>query len=62
MAESTEQYLLAGSAAELERLGLQARVWDPEAGAMLDRIGLQPGWHCLDLGCGAMGIWGPLSR
>jgi SAM-dependent methyltransferase len=62
MAESTEQYLLAGGAAELERLRLQARVWEPEAEAMLDRIGLQPGWHCLDLGCGAMGILGPLSR
>ena len=25
-------YLLAGGAAELERLQLQARVWEPEAG------------------------------
>lgn len=22
----------------------------------------RPGWRCLDLGCGAMGILGPLSR
>jgi SAM-dependent methyltransferase len=29
---------------------------------MLDRIGIRPGWTCLDLGCGAMGILGPLSR
>lgn len=29
---------------------------------MLDQIGLQAGWQCLDLGCGAMGILGPLSR
>ena len=36
-------YLLAGGAAELERLQLQARVWEPEAEAMLDRIGLAPG-------------------
>lgn len=27
-----------------------------------DNVGIQPGWHCLDLGCGAMGILGPLSR
>jgi ubiquinone/menaquinone biosynthesis C-methylase UbiE len=29
---------------------------------MLDRVGLQPGWQCLDLGCGALGIVEPLSR
>lgn len=56
------EYLLAGGAAELERLRLQARVWEPEAEAMLDRIGVAPGVHCIDLGCGAMGILGPLSR
>jgi SAM-dependent methyltransferase len=37
-------------------------VWEPEAEAMLDRIGLQSGWNCIDLGCGAMGLLGPLSR
>src|SRR5258708_11118308 len=55
-------YRLGGGSAELERLQLQARVWEPEAEAMLDRIGIQPGWNCVDLGCGAMGILGPLSR
>lgn len=55
-------YLLANGAAELERLRLQARVWEAEAEAWLDRIGIQPGWRCLDLGCGAMGILGPLSH
>jgi len=55
-------YLLAGGAAELERLRLQARVWEPETEAMLDRIGVSPGDHCIDLGCGAVGILGPLSR
>jgi 16S rRNA G1207 methylase RsmC len=58
----TNTYLLAGGSAELERLRLQAQVWEPEAEMMLDRIGIQPGWHCVDLGCGAMGILGPLSR
>lgn len=61
MAE-TANYLLAGGAAELERLRLQARVWEPDAEAMLDAIGVQSGWTCLDLGCGGMGILGPLSR
>ena len=62
MTDASENYLLAGGAAELERLQLQARVWEPEAEVMLDQIGLQAGWQCLDLGCGAMGILGPLSR
>jgi len=58
----TSEYLLAGSATELERLRLQARVWEPEAETMLDRIGIGKGWHCADLGCGAIGVLGPLSR
>jgi SAM-dependent methyltransferase len=55
-------YLLTGGLEELERLRLQARIWEPEAEIMLDRIGIQPGWKCIDLGCGAMGILGPLSH
>ena len=62
MDHSPEEYLLAGSPTELERLRLQARVWEPEAEAMLDQIGIQAGWSCIDLGCGAMGILDPLSR
>src|SRR2546428_9444673 len=61
MSEAKE-YLLAGGAAELERLRLQARVWEPEVEVMLEMIGVAPGWRCIDLGCGAMGILGPLSR
>jgi len=56
-------YLLAaGDDAELERLRLQARVWEPDTEIWLDEIGVQPGWRCIDLGCGAMGILGPLAR
>jgi SAM-dependent methyltransferase len=55
-------YLLAGGAAELERLRLQARVWEPQAELLFDQIGIQPGWSCVDLGCGAMGVLGPLSQ
>ena len=55
------QYLLA-SQAESERLRLQARTWEAEAEAMLDRTGAQPGWACLDVGCGAMGILRPLEQ
>lgn len=29
---------------------------------MLDHIGVQPGWRCIDLGCGPMSILSALSR
>ena len=55
-------YLLAGSDVELERLQLQARVWEPAAAALLAEIGLARGARALDLGAGAMGIVRPLSH
>lgn len=55
-------YLLAGGAQELDRLTLQARVWEPEVERLLDRIGVPSGARCIDLGCGAMGILAPLKR
>ena len=54
-------YMLA-SLSEGERQQIQAQVWEPEVEVMLDRIGILPGWSCLDLGCGSMGILGPLSE
>lgn len=62
MARPTDSYLLSDSAGELERLRLQAKVWEPSAEAMLDAVGVRPGWACVDLGCGALGILKPLSR
>jgi ubiquinone/menaquinone biosynthesis C-methylase UbiE len=56
-----QAYLLTAST-ELERLRLQARVFESATGEMLDAIGVQPGWHCLDVACGAMGIVGPLAH
>lgn len=54
-------YFLA-SDEELSRLQVQAHVWEPDAEIMLDRIGVGPGWNCVDMGCGGMGILGPMSR
>jgi len=62
MSDPRASYLLASSTTELERLRLQARVWEPETERWLDEIGIEQGWACADLGCGAMGIIGPLSR
>ena len=53
MIEST--HLLAGQAGELERLQLQARVWEPAGRRLLDEIGDGEGARVLDVGCGAMG-------
>jgi ubiquinone/menaquinone biosynthesis C-methylase UbiE len=55
-------YALSDSASELDRLRMQARFWEPDAEAMLRLIGVRPGWRCLDLGCGAMGILRSLSQ
>lgn len=54
-------YVLSGDEEQM-RLQLQARMWESYTEAMLDTIGVQPGWSCVDIGCGAMGILGPLSR
>ena len=62
MNDKPADYLLADSAAELERLRLQAQVWEPETERWLDSLRVQLGWQCADLGCGAMGIIGPLAR
>ena len=57
-----DSYLLSGGTSELERLRLQARVWEPAAEGLLDQLSVGTGWNCVDLGCGAMGILGPLSK
>jgi SAM-dependent methyltransferase len=48
-------YLLAGHASELERLQLQARVWEPSGRRLLEEIGDGGGARALDVGCGALG-------
>ena len=55
-------YLQAGKEAEVQRLSIQAGVWEKEAYSMLDEIGVQSGWQCVDLGCGPVGILEPLSK
>jgi ubiquinone/menaquinone biosynthesis C-methylase UbiE len=55
-------YLLAQNALERERLRIQAEVWAPATERMLDAIGVERGWRCVDLGCGAPGALGALAR
>lgn len=52
-------YLDADDPERSRRLSL---IWDPEVETWLTQLDVQPGWHCVDLGCGALGILEPLSR
>src|SRR5438093_6651561 len=47
---------------EIERLHVQAAAMAPDCAVMLDRIGVNAGWVCLDLGCGPGGITALLSE
>jgi SAM-dependent methyltransferase len=43
-------------------LRLQAQVWEEDSAALFDQIPVRPGWECVDVGCGAMGVLRPLSE
>jgi ubiquinone/menaquinone biosynthesis C-methylase UbiE len=60
--DNPTDYLLTSGIAEMQRLRLQARVWEPAAIEFLATLNIEPGWKALDLGCGAMGVLQPLSR
>jgi ubiquinone/menaquinone biosynthesis C-methylase UbiE len=53
---STGHYPIERREGEIERLRMQAAAIEFDASVMLDRIGVAPGWRCLDLGCGPGGI------
>lgn len=56
-----DRYPLQRTPLELQRLRVQAESLAGEAAVLLDRIAVQPGWRCLDVGCGAGGIVDLLS-
>ena len=58
----TKDYPLPASEAEVARLRMQSDLFREDAASMLDRIGVQAGWRCLDLCCGVGGITDLLSR
>jgi SAM-dependent methyltransferase len=55
-------YPLERRAGEIERLLTQSQAMAPATRAMLDAIGVKPGWSCLDIGCGPGGITPLLSE
>ena len=46
------RYLLGDSRREAARLRAQARLWDPTALALFDRLGIRRGWKVLEVGPG----------
>jgi SAM-dependent methyltransferase len=48
-------YLLANRSSEIERLRVQAEVWEPAGRALLARFGAGAGRRALDVGCGVVG-------
>ena len=58
----SQGYPLPASEAEVARLRMQSDLFRDDAKIMLDRIGVRPGWRCLDLCCGVGGITDLLSR
>jgi len=46
------EYTIAGGLTDAQRLARQAHVMAQATYAFLARVGLAPGWACLDVGCG----------
>ena len=45
-------YVIRGGVEGRERLRVMSRVLHPTTSALLDRLGIDEGWSCLDVGCG----------
>jgi ubiquinone/menaquinone biosynthesis C-methylase UbiE len=62
MIAGMERYVIRGGRAGYERLQLLARVHWPATAELLERAGVSPGMHCLDLGCGGGDVTFELGR
>ncbi len=55
-------YLIRGGLEGRERLGVLGRAMQPTTLALLERAGVGPGQHCLDVGCGGGDVSRDLAR
>jgi hypothetical protein len=53
---ATDVYALGRDPGESARLQRQSEELRPDSATLLDRAGLRPGQHAIDLGCGPRGI------
>jgi SAM-dependent methyltransferase len=56
------RYLLGDHRREAARLQAQARLWDPHAFALFDRLGVRRGWRVLEIGPGQGSLHAELRR
>jgi ubiquinone/menaquinone biosynthesis C-methylase UbiE len=47
---------------EINRLIDQARCWEPETESLINKIDIQQGWNCIDVGCGPVGVLPSLCK
>lgn len=48
-----QRYVIRGGREGYERLKVLARARWEDTAALLNRVGVRPGWRCLDIGCGS---------
>jgi SAM-dependent methyltransferase len=56
------RYAIASGRRDRTRLELLADIFQPHTARLLDAVGMQPGWRCLDAGCGAGPVTFELAR
>ncbi len=52
----TGDYPIERRAGEVARLRIQSEALGAETRTLFERIGIGPGWRCIDLGCGPRGV------
>ncbi len=56
------EYILGDSSYEVKRLAFQAKVWRSMTEGLFDRLGVGPGWKCLEVGPGTGTVLLPLAK